>query len=78
VRKLGYALIESDLKIVDSGILLLEKKNPSREDQFMRIKEIYEFFGKLLAKHKVDTVSVEKLFFTKFNQNNAEFVYGIR
>jgi Holliday junction resolvasome RuvABC endonuclease subunit len=23
-------------------------------------------------------VSIEKLFFTKFNQSNAEFVYGIR
>jgi len=86
VRKLGYALIESDpasscgasLKIVDSWILLLEKKSPTRDDQFMRIKEIYEYFEKLLTKHKVDVISIEKLFFTKFNQNNAEFVYGIR
>ncbi|NCO97853.1 crossover junction endodeoxyribonuclease RuvC [bacterium] len=44
----------------------------------MRIKEIYEYFEKLLTKHKVDVISIEKLFFTKFNQNNAEFVYGIR
>jgi len=86
VRKLGYALIESDpasscgasLKIVDSWILLLEKKSPTRDDQFMRIKEIYEYFEKLLIKHNVDVISIEKLFFTKFNQNNAEFVYGIR
>jgi len=78
VRKLWYALIESDLKIVDSGILLLEKKNPTRDDQFMRIKEIYEFFEKLFKKYKIETISIEKLFFTKFNQNNAEFVYGIR
>jgi Holliday junction resolvasome RuvABC endonuclease subunit len=89
VRKLGYALVDSStrlphcvrnggLTIVDSGILLLEKKNPTREDQFMRIKEIYEFFEKLFKKYKIETISIEKLFFTKFNQNNAEFVYGIR
>ena len=78
VRKLWYALIESDCSIVDSGILLLEVKKPTRDDQFMRIKDIYEYFEKLLKKHKVDTLSIEKLFFTKFNQSNAEFVYGIR
>ena len=80
VRKLWYALVEtgSTLKIVDSGILLLEKKNPTREDQFMRIKEIYEYFETVFKTYAIDTVSIEKLFFTKFNQNNAEFVYGIR
>jgi len=78
VRKLGYALVESDLKIIDSGILLLEKKSPTRDDQFMRIKEIYEFFEKIFEKYTIETISIEKLFFTKFNQNNAEFVYGIR
>lgn len=81
VRKLGYALVEpsnSGLKIVDSGILLLEEKKPTRGDQFMRIKTIYEYFEKLLVKHKVKVISIEKLFFTKFNQSNAEFVYGIR
>ncbi|MCX6824072.1 MAG: crossover junction endodeoxyribonuclease RuvC [candidate division SR1 bacterium] len=78
VRKLGYALITSDLKIVDSGILLSEIKSPTRIDQFERMREIEEYFTKLLKKHTIKTMSMEKLFFTKFNQNNAEFVYGIR
>ena len=78
VRKLGYALIKQDLEIVDSGILLLEKKSPTRIDQFERMKEIEEYFIKLIKKHKIQTMCMEKLFFTKFNQNNAEFVYGIR
>jgi crossover junction endodeoxyribonuclease RuvC len=78
VRKLWYALINPDLSIVDSGILLLEEKQPTRVSQFTRIKEIYDFFVKLLKKHTIKKVGVEKLFFTKYNQNNAEFVYGIR
>ena len=78
VRKLWYALIKQDLEIVDSGILLLEKKSPTRIDQFERMKEIEEYFIKLIKKHKIQTMCMEKLFFTKFNQNNAEFVYGIR
>jgi len=40
--------------------------------------EIEEYFIKLIKKHKIQTLSMEKLFFTKFNQNNAEFVFGIR
>lgn len=78
VRKLGYALISKDLRVVDSGILLLEKKSPTREDQFNRMREIEEYFIKLIKKHTIQTLSMEKLFFTKFNQNNAEFVFGIR
>ena len=78
VRKLWYALIDKSMKIVDSGILLLEKKSPTREDQYQRMIEIEEYFTKLIKKHKVQTMCMEKLFFTKFNQNNAEFVYGIR
>lgn len=78
VRKLGYALIEKNLSVVDSGILLLEKKSPTRIDQFQRMKEIEEYFTKLIKKYKIQTMCMEKLFFTKFNQNNAEFVFGIR
>ncbi len=78
VRKSGYALVKPNLEIVDSGILLLEEKHPTRDDQFIRIQKIYDFFEKFIEKHKVSIVSIEKLFFTKFNQNNAEFVYGIR
>jgi crossover junction endodeoxyribonuclease RuvC len=47
-------------------------------DQFERMREIEEYFTKLLKKHSIKTMCMEKLFFTKFNQNNAEFVYGIR
>ncbi len=78
VRKLWYALIQSDLKIVDSGILLSEIKSPTRMDQFERMREIEEYFTKLCKKYTIQTMCMEKLFFTKFNQNNAEFVYGIR
>jgi len=78
VRKLWYALINKDLSIVDSGILLSEIKSPIRIDQFERMREIEEYFSKLCKKYKIQTMSMEKLFFTKFNQNNAEFVYGIR
>jgi crossover junction endodeoxyribonuclease RuvC len=63
---------------VDSGILLLEKKSPTRMDQFQKMREINDYFTKLVKKHKIQTMCMEKLFFTKFNQNNAEFVYGIR
>lgn len=78
VRKLGYALIKDDNSIVDAGILLQDQKSPTREDQFTRIIQIYDFFEKLIKKHKIQTMCIEKLFFTKFNQNNAEFVYGLR
>lgn len=78
VRKLWYALINKDLSIVDSGILLSEVKSPTRIDQFERMREIEEYFTKLCKKYKIQTMCMEKLFFTKFNQNNAEFVYGIR
>lgn len=78
VRKLWYALITDDLKIIDSGILLQKQVAPQREDQFERMIQIANFFEELFAKFQIQTVAMEKLFFTKFNQNNAEFVYGIR
>lgn len=78
VRKLWYALIQADLSIVDAGILLQNQKSPTRDDQFERMVQIYDFFENLLKNNTIQIVSIEKLFFTKFNQNNAEFVYGIR
>ena len=78
VRKLGYALIEDDLTIVDAWILLQKKESPTRIDQFDRANQILEFFEKLLEKYVIDKVAMEKLFFTSYNQNNAEFVYAIR
>lgn len=78
VRKLWYALIDDDLNIRDAGILLQKKVSPTREDQYERMLQIANFFEELFEKYQVHTVSMEKLFFTKYNQNNAEFVFGIR
>ena len=78
VRKLWYALVDDDLKIIDAWILLQDKKSPTREDQFQRANQILGFFEKLLNKYSVVKVAMEKLFFTDYNQNNAEFVYAIR
>ena len=64
VRKLGYALIDDNLKIIDAGILLQDKKSPTREDQFNRANQIFDFFEKLLNKYKVEKIAMEKLFFT--------------
>ena len=78
VRKLGYALIDDNLKIIDAGILLQDKKSPNREDQFNRANQIFEFFLEMLEKYPVEKIAMEKLFFTDYNQSNAEFVYAIR
>lgn len=81
VRKCGYALIQDDMKIVDAGILLLEKKTGipmERVDYYQRILQLYEFFEKLVEQYPIEKIGIEQLFFTKFNQSNAEFVYGIR
>ncbi|HBB04043.1 TPA: hypothetical protein DCZ39_04065 [Patescibacteria group bacterium] len=71
-------MINKDLSIVDSGILLSEIKSPTRMNQFERMRDIEEYFTKLCKKYTIETMSMEKLFFTRFNQNNAEFVFGIR
>ena len=78
VRKLGYALIEDDLTIVDAWILLQKKESPIRIDQFDRANQILEFFENLIKKYPIEKVAMEKLFFTSYNQSNAEFVYAIR
>jgi crossover junction endodeoxyribonuclease RuvC len=78
VRKLWYALIDDKMNILDSWILLNEMKNVTRKDNFQRIMDIYDYFEIFLKKYKIAKVWIEKLFFTKYNQSNAEFVYGIR
>lgn len=78
VRKLWYAVIDSNMWIVDAWILLNEKKNLKREDNYDRMIDIQNFFEDLLQKYSIQSVGIEKLFFTKFNQWNAEFVYWIR
>jgi crossover junction endodeoxyribonuclease RuvC len=78
IRKLWYALIQDDLTIVDAGVLLLDQRMPTREDQYKRMQEIFVFFMNIVRKYTIKRVWIEKLYFTKFNQANAEFVYGIR
>ena len=78
VRKLWYAIITDELKIIDSGILLQKKDSPTREDQFERMIEIEKYFTDLFKKYDISTICMEKLYFTKYNQNNAEFVFWIR
>ena len=42
------------------------------------MRQIYDFFLTMFEQYPIEKVAMEKLFFTKFNQNNAEFVFGIR
>ena len=78
IRKLGYALIYDDLTIKDAGILLYEKKSPDRTQSFSRFLDIYNFFDELTDQNSISVCGIEKLFFTKYNQANAEFVYWVR
>lgn len=78
IRKLWYALIQDDRSIVDAGILLLESKNPTRDNQYSRMKDIHDFFKDILTQHPVQTICMEKYYFTQYNRSNAEFVYGVR
>lgn len=78
IRKLGYALIDENCKVIDAGILLQDQKAPTRHDQFTRLYNIYSFFLEMFTKHQIKQVAIEKLFFTAWNQGNAEFVYGAK
>jgi hypothetical protein len=37
--------------------------------------EIEDYFKKLFETYDIQTICMEKLYFTKYNQNNAEFVF---
>ena len=80
VRKLWFALIDSNHVIKKVGILLQDEKKVDREVNYTRMDNIYEFFDALLEEYKgeITAAGIEKLFFTQKNQANAEFVYGIR
>ncbi len=78
VRKLWYAIIDQDMNIQDAGIILQENPKPQRQDYFNKICQIKIFFEKIMKKYKIQACGIEKLFFTKFNQANAEFVYWER
>jgi crossover junction endodeoxyribonuclease RuvC len=78
IKKLWYALIKSDLNIVDAGILELEQKKFDRVEQYRRMLEIHNFFEKIIKKNKIQKIVMEKYFITSFNLKNAEFIYGMR
>ena|SRR3989344_2291681 len=61
---IGYGVVETKLKgltCLDYGIF----RTPSNVDNKERIVSIYNFFEKLIKKHKPDKVGIEKLFFFK-------------
>ena len=77
IRKLWYALTEWRT-VIKVWALVLDKVNPSRQDQFERMHDLYRFFEEIVETYDVQAMGVEKLFFTQYNQRNAEFVYWIR
>lgn len=78
IKKLWYALIQSNLEIIDAGILELEAKKFDRVVQYQRMLEIHDFFENLILKNKIKKIVMEKYFITSFNLKNAEFIYGMR
>ncbi len=78
IRKLWYALIDDNRTVIEAWILLQDMKSPTRHDQFARLYNIYSFFLDMYTKYPIKQVAIEKLFFTSWNQSNAEFVYGVR
>ncbi|MFZ5341761.1 MAG: crossover junction endodeoxyribonuclease RuvC [Patescibacteria group bacterium] len=50
----------------------------NRIESFSRLIQIEKFFEDLVSRYDIKNIAIEKLFFTKFNQANAEFVYGVR
>ncbi len=78
IRKLWYGVIDELWEVVTSWILLSDEKSPTRNDQFARMVDISAFFENLITSYPIKAVGIEKLFFTARNQNNAEFVYGVR
>jgi crossover junction endodeoxyribonuclease RuvC len=78
IRKLWYGLIDDAGAVITSGVILSEEKSPTRNDQFARMVDIFVFFEWLIDEYPIQAVGIEKLFFTVRNQNNAEFVYGVR
>jgi len=83
IRKLGYAIIKSDLEIVEAGILKLEleakTKEAKRLEQYQRMLDIQTYFIEMFKNFPdITTVSMEKYFFTQYNKSNAEFVFAVR
>ena len=77
IRKLWFAIIDDKKQIFELWAVINEIEW-GREDNARRIYDLSVFFDELLEKYDIKWVCIEKLFFTKFNQANAEFVYGVR
>jgi len=77
IRKLWFAIIDDNKQIFELWAIVNELEG-GREDNIRRLFEISDFFDDMLEKYDIKWVCIEKLFFTKFNQANAEFVYGVR
>lgn len=78
IRKLWYALIDVDLRIIDAGVVLQHSKAPTRIDYFGKMREIQLYFSQMMHDYPIQAIGMEKLYFTTSNQANAEFVYGVR
>ena len=71
-------MLDDEGEVVLSWVILSDEKSPTRDDQFARMVDIFVFFEELIDAYPIRAVGIEKLFFTARNQNNAEFVYGVR
>ncbi len=76
-RKLGYAIINYDLDIIEAWIVVhnLEK---DRQSQIKRMLKTTSFIQDLMNKFPPKSIGIEKVFFSHQNQANAEFVFGVR
>ncbi len=79
IRKLGYAIIDENKDIIDAGALVDDLKDVNlRKWNIRRLNNIVDFFIELLEKYEIKATCIEKIYFTKYNQSNAEYVYGVR
>ena len=77
IRKLWFAVIDKNKNIYELWAIINELDG-WRKDNARRLYDISKFFDDMLEKYDINSVCIEKLFFTRFNQANAEFVYGVR
>ena len=77
IRKLWFAIVDKNKNIYELWAIINELDG-WRKDNARRLYDISKFFDDMLKKYNITSVCMEKLFFTKFNQANAEFVYGVR
>ena len=59
-------------------IVDLEVQTVDRSCYYDRISQIFDFMTNILNSYQIDVLAIEKLFFTIYNQSNAEFVYAVR